>query len=52
MGFLGECMRQCARKSPDTADIVRDGDFSPTDAACDVGFPTTAFHIAGSSQFD
>ena len=30
MALLFECMLQCARKLLDTADIVRDGDFSPT----------------------
>ena len=30
MALHHECMQRCARKSLDTADIVRDGDFSPT----------------------
>ena len=31
MALFSECMPQCARKALDTADIVRDGDFSPTE---------------------
>ena len=30
MALFSECMLSCARKVLDTADIVRDGDFSPT----------------------
>jgi hypothetical protein len=30
MALFFECMPSCARKVLDTADIVRDGDFSPT----------------------
>jgi hypothetical protein len=30
MALFFECMQQCARKALDTADIVRDGDFSTT----------------------
>jgi len=30
MALFSECMQGCARKVLDTADIVRDGDFSPT----------------------
>jgi hypothetical protein len=29
MALFSECMLECARKLLDTADIVRDGDFSP-----------------------
>jgi hypothetical protein len=29
MALFFECMVQCAQKALDTADIVRDGDFSP-----------------------
>jgi hypothetical protein len=29
MALFSECMQECARKVLDTADIVRDGDFSP-----------------------
>jgi len=29
MALFSECMRKCARKVLDTADIVREGDFSP-----------------------
>src|SRR5215472_476557 len=29
MALLLECMQKCCRKLLDTADIVRDGDFSP-----------------------
>jgi len=32
MALFHECMQGCARKV-DTADIVRDGDFSPIEAA-------------------
>jgi hypothetical protein len=32
MALLFECTSECARNSLDTADIVRDGDFSPTNA--------------------
>jgi hypothetical protein len=30
MALFYECMLQCARKVLDAADIVRDGDFTPT----------------------
>jgi hypothetical protein len=30
MALFFECMPQCAQKVFDTADIVRDGDLSPT----------------------
>ena len=30
MALFSECMPPCARKTLDTADIVRDGDLSPT----------------------
>jgi hypothetical protein len=30
MALFFECMQQCAQKVFDTADIVRDGDLSPT----------------------
>ena len=30
MALFHECIQECARKLLDTADIVRDGDFSPT----------------------
>jgi len=30
MALFFECMQQCARKALDTADIVRDGDITPT----------------------
>ena len=30
MALFYECMQQCARKALDSADIVRDGDLSPT----------------------
>jgi hypothetical protein len=29
MALFNECMQECARKGLDTADIARDGDFSP-----------------------
>jgi hypothetical protein len=29
MALFVECMQECARKVLDTADIIRDGDFSP-----------------------
>ena len=31
MALFNECMQSCAHIVLDTADIVRDGDFSPTD---------------------
>ena len=31
MALFYECMQQCARKALDSADIVRDGDLSPTE---------------------
>src|SRR5215475_3823791 len=31
MALFLECIQKCCRKLLDTADIVRDGDFSPTD---------------------
>jgi hypothetical protein len=30
MALFSECMQGCARKVLDTADIVRDGDLTPT----------------------
>ncbi len=33
MALFNECMQSCARKVLDTADIVRDGDLSPTETA-------------------
>jgi hypothetical protein len=30
MALFSECMQWCARKTIDTADIVRDGDVTPT----------------------
>ena len=32
MALFDECMQKCAQKVLDLADIVRDGDFSPTEA--------------------
>ena len=32
MALFSECRPQCAQTVLDTADIVRDGDFSPTDS--------------------
>jgi hypothetical protein len=34
MALFYECMLQCAQKALDTADIVRDGDFSPIETGC------------------
>ena len=31
MALFDECMQKCAQKVLDLADIVRDGDFSPSD---------------------
>ena len=34
MALFHECTLQCAQKELDTADIVRDGDFSPATKIC------------------
>jgi hypothetical protein len=32
MALFSECMQSCARKTLDTADILRDGDLSPVES--------------------
>ena len=34
MALFNECMQSCAHIVLDTADIVRDGDFSPLEGDC------------------
>jgi len=39
MALFDECMQKCAQKVLDLADIVRDGDFSPTDSVLAASWP-------------
>ena len=55
MALFYECMLQCARKVLDAADIVRDGDFSPTALDTVLSTPANnrlfiAFHFPGLKE--
>ena len=51
MALFHECMQECPRKALDTADIVRDGDFSPVTGSFSVagGRPNLAAHLSDLS---